>query len=207
MLSRASRLVLRSMSTSPVYKKQKVEVALEKPVSTPASAATTTQNPDNKPRPQQPKKDKAVKQQEKYAKLQKKAKKQAVETGGPEENIFLDVKTMLGDSVVDSLINEDKCFDARFDFGTELELEITSMASSGDGLAVVPDKNWVVAVPFCLPGEKILARVYRNSFCHSYADLVNILDKRQSWRDDSNIGCKYFGSCSGCQYQVGLQCL
>ncbi|TIB00514.1 hypothetical protein E3P94_01751 [Wallemia ichthyophaga] len=186
---RNSRLILR-MSTSPAYKKQKVEVALEKPeiatAATPAISPATTQitqqpnHPPNKP----PKKDKAVKQQEKYTKLQRKAKKQAVASGGPEENIFLDVKAMLGESVVDELIKSDQCLDGGFEF------------------AIVPENNWVIAVPFCLPGEKVLARVYRNSFCHSYADLVSVLDKRESWRDESNIRCKYFGSCSGCQYQM-----
>lgn len=37
---------------------------------------------------------------------------------------------------------------------------------------------------------------------HSYADLVEILQRSEDkveWRDDSRIGCKYFGKCSGCQ--------
>ena len=40
---------------------------------------------------------------------------------------------------------------------------------------------------------------------HSYADLVRVLRKSDdpaSWRDDSRVQCKYFGSCSGCQYQT-----
>ncbi|EIM21007.1 S-adenosyl-L-methionine-dependent methyltransferase [Wallemia mellicola CBS 633.66] len=188
MLSRLTRSLGFRIMSSPVHKKAKLEVSIEQPVV--------------QKKPQQPKKDKAQKQAEKYAKLQKKSKLQSVERGGPEENIFLDVRHLLGDAVVDTHIKEESCFAAKYDFGTELELEISQMSSSGDGLAITECKSWVVAVPFCLPGERILARVYRNSYCHSYADLVKVLDKRDSWRDDEQIKCRYFGSCSGCQYQM-----
>lgn len=40
---------------------------------------------------------------------------------------------------------------------------------------------------------------------HSYGDLVKVIRKSEdtvAWRDDSRISCQYFGSCSGCQYQM-----
>lgn len=39
---------------------------------------------------------------------------------------------------------------------------------------------------------------------HSYADLVKIVKPNEgpsNWRDGSLVRCKYFGRCSGCQYQ------
>ena len=97
------------------------------------------------------------------------------------------------------------------------------MQNIGDGLAVTEEKDWIVAVPFCVPGERVLARVYRNvrwallslfqhskpialqDRVHSYADLVKIIrrsEDKENWRDDSRIQCKYFGKCSGCQVRV-----
>jgi len=77
---------------------------------------------------------------------------------------------------------------------------------SGEALALAPPPHrpWVVVIPFALPGEKLLARVYRNSRLHSFADLIKIITPNPDLRDPDRIKCRYFGSCSGCQYQVGL---
>lgn len=75
----------------------------------------------------------------------------------------------------------------------------------GDGLGVTSEKDWVIVVPFCLPGERVLTRIYRNEHLHSFGDLVSTLSlssSSQYTRDDSLVRCKYFGSCSGCQYQM-----
>ena len=75
----------------------------------------------------------------------------------------------------------------------------------GDGLGVTTEKDWVIVVPFCLPGERVLTRIYRNEHLHSFGDLVSTLSSSfssQYTRDDSLVRCKYFGSCSGCQYQM-----
>lgn len=40
---------------------------------------------------------------------------------------------------------------------------------------------------------------------HSYADLVKLLKPASvsnTWRNDTLVRCKYFGTCSGCQYQM-----
>lgn len=48
----------------------------------------------------------------------------------------------------------------------ELDVTIGSLAQSGDGLALLPDRGdgWVLAVPFVIPGEKVRARVYRHNW-------------------------------------------
>lgn len=69
---------------------------------------------------------------------------------------------------------------------------------------MTPDKNWLVAVPFCVPGEKVLAKIYRSARLVSHADFVRVVNPEagpSKIRDDALIGCKYFGQCGGCQYQ------
>lgn len=48
----------------------------------------------------------------------------------------------------------------------ELEVTIGSLAQSGEGLALLPDRGdgWVVVVPFVIPGEKVKARVYKHNW-------------------------------------------
>lgn len=72
-------------------------------------------------------------------------------------------------------------------------------------MAVLPSPQyspWVVLVPFSLPGETVIAKIYRHSKMHSYADLVRVVTPNTTLRDDSLVRCKYFGTCGGCQYQV-----
>ena len=64
---------------------------------------------------------------------------------------------------------------------------------------VHPDNNgWVVFVPHTLPGEKVVARIFRNDKSHSQADLVKVLEASPDRRDPK---CSLFGRCGGCQYQ------
>ncbi|KAG0234142.1 tRNA(m5U54)methyltransferase [Actinomortierella wolfii] len=85
----------------------------------------------------------------------------------------------------------------------ELEVEIGSLAQSGEGLALLPDRGdgWVVVVPFVLPGEKVKARVYRHNWGYSHADLVEVLQPAPNRLPQDKILCKYFGKCAGCQLQ------
>ncbi|MEX2578618.1 MAG: class I SAM-dependent RNA methyltransferase [Verrucomicrobiales bacterium] len=83
-----------------------------------------------------------------------------------------------------------------FSYHEEIEVEIESLTNLGSGVARVND--WVVFVPYALPGETVRARVYRNTPSYSDADLVEVLipsPKRVVPR------CPLFGQCGGCQYQ------
>lgn len=88
--------------------------------------------------------------------------------------------------------------------GTEVQLVVSELSSSGDSLSVLPEpyKPWVVAVPFALPGERITARVYRHGKGISFGDLVRVEEPNGELRDMSRVQCKYFGKCAGCQYQM-----
>ncbi|KAF1814212.1 S-adenosyl-L-methionine-dependent methyltransferase [Eremomyces bilateralis CBS 781.70] len=86
---------------------------------------------------------------------------------------------------------------------TELELDVGLLSSTGDGLAFNPKDNRVYVVPFTVPGDRVLAKVFRHMDEHPYSmtDFVKVLEP-SSLRDDSRIGCQYFSKCSGCQFQM-----
>jgi tRNA/tmRNA/rRNA uracil-C5-methylase (TrmA/RlmC/RlmD family) len=83
-----------------------------------------------------------------------------------------------------------------FEYHQELELKIESLTNLGFGVARV--QGWVVFVPFCLPGEKIRARIFRNDKNCSHADLLEILEASFDRVDPK---CSLFTKCGGCQYQ------
>jgi len=90
--------------------------------------------------------------------------------------------------------------DQPFPYHHELELEISTLTNLGVGLGRVAadEGQWVVMVPFTLPGEKVRARIYRNHKNYSEADLVAVLTP-----SPHRIAprCPLFGACGGCQYQ------
>ena len=93
--------------------------------------------------------------------------------------------------------------DQPFSYHQEIELAITTLTNLGLGLGRVAlpggtDANWVVMVPYCLPGERVRARVYRNHRNFSEADLVEVLAASP---DRVAPRCAIFGRCGGCQYQ------
>jgi tRNA/tmRNA/rRNA uracil-C5-methylase (TrmA/RlmC/RlmD family) len=95
--------------------------------------------------------------------------------------------------------------DLPFAYHEEIELEISTLTNLGLGLGRVSVENqktkvenWVVMVPFALPGERVRARVFRNHKNFSEADFVAVLrpsPQRVAPR------CPLFGRCGGCQYQ------
>lgn len=83
-----------------------------------------------------------------------------------------------------------------YSYHQELVLEITSLTNLGAGVAK-PD-DWVVMVPFTVPGERVRARIYRNHKNFSEADLIEVLEPSP---DRVQPVCPLFGRCGGCQYQ------
>ena len=86
---------------------------------------------------------------------------------------------------------------------SQIDLEISSLSSTGDGLALSPDSSHVYVVPFAIPGDTVTAKVITHfpSASYSLTDFVKVVTP-SSKRDDSRIGCKYFAKCSGCQFQM-----
>lgn len=83
-----------------------------------------------------------------------------------------------------------------FTYHQELELTIDTLSNQGDGVGRVD--NWVIFVPYTLPGERVRARIYRNEKNCSMADLVEVLEPSPQRVQPI---CKIFGYCGGCQYQ------
>ncbi len=83
-----------------------------------------------------------------------------------------------------------------FAYHQEIELSIDKLTNEGVGLGRVDE--WVVFVPFALPGERVKAKVFRNHKNYSEADLVEVL---QASPHRIAPVCPLFGQCGGCQYQ------
>lgn len=83
-----------------------------------------------------------------------------------------------------------------FAYHEEIELQIEDLTNLGQGVGRLD--NWVVFVPFVLPGERVRARVWRNKKQYSEADLVEIIETSP---DRVQPNCLLFGTCGGCQYQ------
>ncbi len=92
-----------------------------------------------------------------------------------------------------------------FSYHQELELEIETLTQTGEGLARTDVfstdgkiSRWVVQVPHSIPGERVLARIFRNYKNYSQADLMRVL-RPSPMRVEPQ--CKLFGQCGGCQLQ------
>lgn len=141
-------------------------------------------------------------------KNKKRERQRALEKTG-EEPVFYDICEMLGKDKVNAILEKGPAAEWEEKFGRreEVTLRIERLSAHGDGLAIAPSGDWVVAVPQCLPGEKVLARVYSNERLYSKADLIRVEEhaaegSQQIARRSDLVGCKYFGECAGCQYQT-----
>ncbi|QUC17098.1 uncharacterized protein UV8b_01339 [Ustilaginoidea virens] len=87
--------------------------------------------------------------------------------------------------------------------GTETEVDVVELSSTGDGLALRPGSDQVYVVPFTVPGDVARVKVHRHVLHehHTVADFVAIV-KPSPLRDDARVRCRYFSSCGGCQFQM-----
>ena len=94
-----------------------------------------------------------------------------------------------------------------FSYHEVVELEIDSLSNLGAGVGRMllsgpssekGERNWVIFVPFSLPGERVRARIWKNESSCSHADLVEVINHSSSRRQPR---CSLFTTCGGCQYQ------
>ena len=150
--------------------------------------------------------------QSKSSKRQKTASKFAKE-GSNEEVLLIDVKNLLkkvqitGKSKDDGVDLQNEAPSTpnyvppeRF---SEVEVEISELSSTGDGLGVASSSDHVYVVPFTVPGDVVVAKVVNHFSKEQYTltDFVKIT-KSATQRDGSLIKCQYFTKCAGCQIQM-----
>lgn len=144
--------------------------------------------------------DKAVKAELRRSRQKRKDyAKQLAKTG--REPIEFDIEEMLGVRKVTDLLSEGREYSAKVQRGDQLTVQIERLDAHGDGLAVVPGHDWVVAVPNVLPSEKAVVEVTGSERLYSKAKVVTLLEQSAE-RNAELVKCKYFGSCGGCQYQM-----
>ena len=78
--------------------------------------------------------------------------------------------------------------------GTEIELEIESLAYGGMGLARI--ENFVIFVKYAIPGQKVLARIYKKRKGYAEAQVLETLVESPNAVD---ICCKHYWICSKIQ--------
>ncbi|CDS01775.1 related to TRM2-tRNA(m5U54)methyltransferase [Sporisorium scitamineum] len=125
--------------------------------------------------------------------------KQLTKTG--REPIEFDIEDLLGIRKVTDILSEGLEHQYKFERGTRLTFQIERLDAHGDGLAIAPERDWIIAVPHTLPGEKVTLEITSNERLYSKAKVVEILEKSAE-RNNELVRCKYFGDCGGCQYQM-----
>lgn len=140
-----------------------------------------------------------------YRKVKAKEKaRQATMAKTGEEPIYFDIVELLGADKVKEIMTTDGGggeWVNRFPRDTILQGKVERLNAHGVGLIVADTQDWILAVPNVLPGEVVKVRVDRNERLHSKCDLLEVIEKSAERREDL-IGCKYFGECPGCQYQM-----
>jgi len=87
------------------------------------------------------------------------------------------------------------------ELGQEIELEITQLSSTGDGLAYNSTRDHIFTVPFAVPGDLVLAKPWKWQGRYTGCDYIKTIRPSPS-REGVTPQCKYFTKCSGCQFQM-----
>ncbi|RKF56387.1 tRNA -methyltransferase [Golovinomyces cichoracearum] len=128
-----------------------------------------------------------------------KKKSKTIKKSGVDDVLLHDVLSLLK---AQKLEDDNKLLSLPKPF-TEIEVMVKEISSTGDGLAIHSESKRIYVVPFCVPGDVIKAKVIKHYKEENYstADFVSVITPGPL-RDDSRIKCKYFGTCSGCQFQM-----
>lgn len=153
-----------------------------------------------------------TKGQKNAAKRQKFAQKPTTE-GSSEEVLLFDVKALLRkhqttletedvetETKLESKSNNVQSLPNRFH---KIEVKISELSSTGDGLGFIPAVNHVFVVPFTVPGDVVQARIVNHfpEARYTLTDFVKITTPGAK-RDESLVKCQYFSNCAGCQMQM-----
>ena len=86
---------------------------------------------------------------------------------------------------------------------TEIDVKISDISSTGDGIGLSENSDHVYVVPFTVPGDLVRAKVVQHFADDNYTltDFIRVIEPSPK-RDDSRVKCPYFAKCSGCQFQM-----
>lgn len=133
-------------------------------------------------------------------------KQKPAKEGSHEEVLMLDIQALIeetklaDDGAAPETETEPETLPVQ---GSEVEVEVLKLSSTGDGLARQPGSKQIYVVPFAIPGDIVKVKAYRHLPREGYtaADFISVV-KPSPLRDDSRIQCKYFTRCGGCQFQM-----
>ncbi|KAL8714344.1 MAG: hypothetical protein Q9220_001677 [cf. Caloplaca sp. 1 TL-2023] len=134
----------------------------------------------------------------------------AVQEGSNEEVLLADIRSLLnsdGNREKHVMKEGDRESEAEplhaLGRGTNIEVKISALSSTGDGLGFSPLSNHVFVVPFTLPGDVVNARIVTH-FPQDRYTITDFLSTIQPspQRNDALVQCPYFAKCSGCQFQM-----
>ncbi|CAK9837280.1 tRNA (m5U54) methyltransferase Trm2 [Schizosaccharomyces pombe] len=125
-------------------------------------------------------------------KLSKRRAKKPVEEGSSGHVLLLEIENLIEKPVLANVPFE------RFQ---EIEVKISYLSSSGDGIGLVCNDQYAVVVPFTLPGDIVKAKLHFLADTYALADFLEVISPSED-RDDTLIKCPYFAKCGGCQYQM-----
>lgn len=128
-----------------------------------------------------------------HFKKNKKQKTTTVSDGSNEDVLLADVRRLLKTTN----LSEGQKVEPQEQ--TEIDVNISGLSSTGDGLA--HKDGSVIVVPFAVPGDTVTAKVYKNNSDQGYAlaDFVKVVQAGEHRTEKP--GCGYFTKCSGCQFQ------
>lgn len=154
------------------------------------------------------------------AKRQRTKKEKPVEQGSTQEVLLADVRALFAaqklteapqqESRESSEANEPSARGDNVTDGqdlpepfTEIEVRVAEISSTGDGLARHGTSKQIYVVPFTAPGDLVRVKVIKHFEREHYslADFISVVEP-SPLRDDSRVNCKYFSTCSGCQFQM-----
>ena len=94
------------------------------------------------------------------SRLRKETAKQIAKFG--EDPVYYEIQELIGQEKVAAILKSGREFEKKFDIGEELEVEIRILGAHGQGLAIAPGQDWVIAVPKALPRDKVRVQVRSN---------------------------------------------
>ncbi|KAI1084524.1 S-adenosyl-L-methionine-dependent methyltransferase [Whalleya microplaca] len=135
---------------------------------------------------------------------QKKARKRErdMKNGSSEEVLGIDVQNLI-DSLNEAEDGAKTDEEILPEEGSEIEVEVVELSSTGDALALQTGSKRVYVLQFAVPGDIVKVKVYRHLKEGQYtvADFIAVVKPSPS-RNDAGIQCQYFSRCAGCQFQM-----